>query len=75
MVYLKQLYNRLDRLAQRQRSPFSTVAQEECVKLLFFNKSYIFIKKDRTEKHWDCIIHRHPCIPQKQWLSFKNTAY
>ena len=47
MVYLKPLYSRLYRLAQRQSSPFSTEAQQKYVKILIFKMSYIFIKKDR----------------------------
>ena len=57
MVYLKPLYSRLDRLAQRQSSPFSTVAQQEHVKILFFKTSYIFIKNIGTEKYWLYIVH------------------
>ena len=45
MVYLKPLYSRLDRLARRQSSQFSTEAQQEHVKMLFFKMLYFFIKK------------------------------
>ena len=45
MVYLKP-NSRLDRLAQRQNRPFSTEAQQEHVKLLFFKIAYIFIQND-----------------------------
>ena len=47
MVYLKPLYRRLNRLAYRRRSHFSTEAQQEHVKILFSKMPYIFIKKDR----------------------------
>ena len=50
MVYLKPLYSILDRLAQRQSSPFSTEAQQEHVKTLIFKMSNLFIKKDRDRK-------------------------
>ena len=43
MVYLKPLYSRLHRLAYCQSSQFSTEAQQEHVKILFFKMSYIFI--------------------------------
>ena len=49
MVYLKPLYNALDRFAQRQSSPFSTEAQQEHANILIFKMSYIFIYKNRTE--------------------------
>ena len=45
MVYLKPLYSRLDRLADRQSSQLSTEAQQEHIKILFFKMLYIFIKK------------------------------
>ena len=45
MVYLKQLYSRLDQLALRQSSQLSTEAQQEHAKILFFKLLYIFIKK------------------------------
>ena len=51
MVYVKPLYGILDRLAQRQSSPFSTEAHQEHVKILIFKMSYIFIKKIGTEKY------------------------
>ena len=64
MVYLKPLYSRLDRLAQRQSSPFSTEAQQEHVKF-YFSKSRIFIKKKiGTENYRDYIIHRRLCRPR-----------
>ena len=44
MVYLKPLYSRLDRLAQRQSSQLSTEAQQEHVKILFFKMLYIFFE-------------------------------
>ena len=76
MVYLKPLYCRLDRLAQRQSSPFPTEAKQEHVKILIFKMSCIFYKKKiKAEKAWVYIIHPHLCKPQKQWWSFKNTAY
>ena len=57
MVYLKPLYSRVDRLAQRQSSQFSTKAQQEHVKLLFFELSYNFIKKIRTEIYIELILY------------------
>ena len=56
MVYLKPLYRRLNRLAQRQSSAFSMEAQQEHVKILIFKISYIFIKKIGIEKYWVYII-------------------
>ena len=44
-MHLKPLYSRLDRLAQRQGSPFSTEAQQEHVKIIIFKMSYILSKK------------------------------
>ena len=75
MVYLKPLYSRLGRLAQRHSSPFPMEAQQEHVKILIFKMSYILSKKIGTEKYWVYIKHQHPCRPQKQWWPFKNTAY
>ena len=46
MVYPKPLYSRLDRLAQRQSSPFSTEAQQEHVKISFFKIVIYFFKKN-----------------------------
>ena len=51
VMYLKLLYNRLDRLAQHQSSPFSTEIQQEHVKILFFKMTCIFIKRIGTEKY------------------------
>ena len=44
MVYLKPLYSRLDRLAQRQGSSFSMEAQQEHVKK-YLSKCQLFFKK------------------------------
>ena len=44
MVYLKQLYSRLDILAKRQGRQLST-EEHEHVKILFFKILYVFIKK------------------------------
>ena len=53
MVYLKPLYSRLDLLAQRQNSPFSTEAQQEHMKILIFkNVIYFLSKKIGTEKYY-----------------------
>ena len=65
MVYLKPLYSRLDRLAQRQSSPFLTEAQQENVRTLIFKMSYILSKKIGTEKYWIYIKDQHPCRIQK----------
>ena len=52
MVYLKQLYSRLGRLALRQSSPFSTGAKPEHAKISFFiNVIYFYQKKTRNEKY------------------------
>ena len=75
MVYLKPLYSSLDRLAQRQGSPFSTEAQHVNVKILFSICHIFLSKKIGTEKYWVYIVHGHPCRPEKQWWSFQNTAY
>ena len=45
MVYLKPLYSRLDRLAQCQSSPFSTEAQQEHLKVSFFQNVIYFYQK------------------------------
>ena len=45
MVYPKPLYSRLDRLAQRQSSPFSTEAQQEHVIMSFFKIVIYFFKR------------------------------
>ena len=44
MMYLKHLFSRFDRLAQRHSSPFSTEAQQEDVKIKF-SKCHIFVSK------------------------------
>ena len=64
MVYLKSLYRRLDRLAQRQSSSFSTEAQKEHCKF-YFQNVICFDQEDQTENYWVYIIHRHPYRPQK----------
>ena len=46
MVYLKPLYSRLD----RQRSQYSTGAQQEHVKISFFKLSNIYIKTNHDWK-------------------------
>ena len=50
MVYLKPLYSRLDRLAQRQSSPFPTEAKQEHVKILIFKVIYFYKKRSGLKR-------------------------
>ena len=70
IMYLKPLYKRLGRLAQRQSWPLFTEAQQEHVNIIFQNLLYFYKKKSGQK-----MIHRHLCRPQKQLRLLKNTAY
>ena len=62
MVYLKLLYSRLDRLAQCQSSPFSMEAQQEHVKMTFFQNVICFYQKISGLKNIGFIQYTDICV-------------